>query len=904
MKKILAAILFFTAAVVARAQISVEVPSAVALDEQFNLTFVVEGTKPSSFDWQCPQDFQLVWGPQVGSSSSISIVNGKTNKSTQTSYTYVLMPRKEGTFQLPAATAKVGNKTLTSSVKTIKVAKSGAASASSTPTQQNAYSVSGEDLFMRLEVSRTKVVLGEPFTASIRLYQRVNIAGYEDFRLPSFDGFWSQVVASPQEIQFQRETIGDAIYNAATIRSYTLIPQQSGDLVIDPSELVCVLRVRNRSAASSIFDSFFQDDYSTIRKRVSTKPVTIHVSALPQPQPASFCGGVGKFSIKTMVTRDSLATHDAASLVVTVSGKGNLALIQAPKVNFPPDFEVYDVKSTDKDGSRVFEYPFIPRHYGDFVIPAVEFSYYDTASGRYETVSGEPIPVKVSRSEGDLQPSGGPSQLFSGVAGRDVRNLGTDIRYIATGNPGLTKAGAFFVCSTPFFIILAVLVLGVLALWVGLRKMAARRADVAGERKRGASKMARGRLARAGAFLKDNLYTAFYEELHRALLGFVADKFGIEASGQDKETISEKLLAAGIPDSDVKEFIGLLDACEFARYAPDAGFEAMDAHYKSALELISAIDESMKKRKHAGRGAAALAALLLMVPFAANAQTPDQVGGDTGSVIPDLIGGDTGSVIPDLIGGDTGSVIPNLVGGDTGSVIPDADRESLWQAGVDAYSRGEWSEARSAWEAVLAEGQESAALLTNIGSAYFKEGDLAHSILYFEKALKVDPSYDDAKYNLEFAQTFLKDRIESVPEFFVKGWIRSLRCSLSSNAWAIIFLVFLAIGLALLLLFLLGRSSAARKTGFFTGLAALLLAVLCLGFSLRLRSEYSAKDSAIVVSPVTVARSAPDNNSGTDLFILHEGTKVKVLDSVGSWDNIELSDGRQGWIFTNELEII
>ncbi|MBO4610676.1 MAG: BatD family protein [Bacteroidales bacterium] len=867
MKKIIAVILSLLAAAAAFAQISVQVPSAVALDEQFNLTFVVEGTKPSSFDWQCPSDFQLVWGPQTGSSSSISIVNGKTTRSTQTSYTYVLMPRKEGTFQLPAAVAKIGSKTVSSSSPSVKVVKSGAASASSNPNQQNAYSISGEDLFMRLEVSKQNVVLGEPFTASIRLYQRVNIIGYEDFRVPSFDGFWSQVAAAPSEIQFKRETLGDAIYNVATIRSYTLIPQQSGEVVIDPAELVCVLRVRNRSTAGSILDSFFQDDYSSIRKRVATKPTTIHVSALPQPQPESFCGGVGKFALKTMVARDSLATHDASSLVVTVTGKGNLALIQAPKVKFPPDFEAYDVKASDKDGAKVFEYPFIPRHYGDFVIPPVEFSYYDISAGKYVTVSGEPIPIKVSRSESDLQPSAG-AQVFSGVAGRDVRNLGTDIRYIFTGNPGLRKSGAFFVCSTPFYVLVALLIMAAVGLWLGLRKMAARRADIAGERKRTASKMARGRLARAGAFLNDNLYTAFYEELHKALLGFVADKFGIEASGQDKETISARLGAAGVPQADVDEFIGLLDACEFARYAPDAGFEAMDAHYKSALEVISAIDESMKKKRF-GRGAAALAALLLMLPFAANGQS---------------------SVISSIDG-----VISSEV---------EKSPASLWQSGVDAYAAGDWAAARESWTAILESGQESAPLLTNIGAACFKEGDLAHAILYFEKALKADPSYADAKYNLEFAQTFLKDRIESVPEFFIAGWIRALRCGLASNVWAVIFLVLFALALGLLLLFLLGGTTAARKTGFFAGLVALLLSLVCLGFSLRLRADYRANTSAIVVSPVSVARSAPDNNSGTDLFILHEGTKVRVLDSVGSWDNIELADGRQGWILTKEIEII
>lgn len=860
------------ASVGALAQISVRVPSAVAVDEQFNLVFTVEGTKPSSFEWECPSDFKLVWGPQKGSSSSVSIVNGKRTSTSETSYTYILMPVKEGSFQIPAATAKIGGKTVTSKPVTVTVAKSGSSSASSTPSQQNAYNVSSEDLFMRLDVSRRSVVVGQPITATIKLYQRVNIAGFEDIRFPSFDGFWNQVTESPNEVSFRRETLGDQIYEVATLRGYTLIPQQSGDLVIDPAEMVCVLRIRNRNASTgSIFDSFFQDDYSTIRKRVSTKATTIHVSPLPQPQPASFCGGVGRFSIKTAVSKDSLATHDAASLTVTVTGKGNLALVQAPKVNFPPDFETYDVKTSDSGGAKVFEYPFIPRHYGEFVIPPVEFSYYDIDSGQYVTVSGEPIPVRVTRSEGDIQTGGNMSQSFTGVAGRDVRDLGTDVRYIATGDPALRPSGGFFVMSGAFVAILAVLLIAALALYLALRKAAALRADVAGARVRTASKMARSRLARAGAFLKDNLYTAFYEELHKALLGFVADKLGIEAAEQDKDTISERLVQAGVSADVAKEFTDLLDACEFARYSPDAGHEAMDAHYTAALEVVSTIDASMKK-KHSGRGAAALLALLLVLP-SAFAQTPDQVGGD-------------GSVIS---GSD--------------AVMPDGDRAS-WSAGIASYADGDWAAARQAWTSIVEAGQESAPLWTNLGSACFKEGDLAHAILCYEKALKCDPSYADARYDLEFARTFLKDRIETVPEFFVAGWIRSLRGALGSDTWAVLALIFFALLMAMLLLFLLGHSPAARKSGFFTGLAALLLSVMCLSFSLRLRSDYRAGDGAIVVAPVSVVRSAPAENSGTDLFILHEGTKVRLLDSVGSWRNIELSDGRQGWITEKEIEII
>ena len=869
----------FAWALSALAQISVQVPSVVALDEQFNLVFVIEGGKPSSFDWQCPPEFKLVWGPQTGSSTSISIVNGKRTTSSQTSYTYILMPTAEGTFTLPAATAKVGGKSVSSRQPSVKVAKSGAASASSVPSQQNAYSVSGEDLFMRLEVSKRSVVVGEPFKAAVKLYQRVNIAGYEDFRLPSFDGFWNQVDDAPGEVEFHRETVGEEIYNVATIRSYTLIPQQSGELVIDPAELVCIIRVRNRNSAGSLLDNFFRDDYSTIRKRIATKRTAIHVSALPQPQPESFCGGVGKFSVRSIVTKDSLATHDASSLVVTVSGKGNLALIQAPKVVFPPDFEAYDVKASDKDGARVFEYPFIPRHYGDFVIPPVEFSYYDTSSGGYVTVKGEPLKVKVERSSSDGLAAGPSSQSFTGVAGADIRNLGTDIRYIATGESRLARSGSFFVGSPLFLAIVVLLVVLAVALWLALRGLAARRADVSGERRRSASKMARTRLARSGAFLKDNLYTAFYEELHKALLGFVADKFGLEASEQDRDSISAALLSAGVSEVDTDEFLSLLDACDYARYAPDAGHEAMDAHYKSALEVISAIDDSMSHNKRSGgksgRGTAAILATVLML-------------------LPALSGLGDAAASPSAVSDVAAS--PSAVSG--------SDRESLWRSGVDAYAAGDWAEARSLWQAIVDGGYESAPLYTNLGSACFKQGDLAHAILFYEKALKIDPAYDDARYDLDYARTFLKDRTESVPEFFVVGWIRSLRQSLASNVWAVIFIGLLALALGLTLLFLLGRTSAARKAGFFAGLAALLLSLVCLGFSLRLRAEYSARSSAIVVTPVTVVRSAPDNNSGTDLFVLHEGTKVKILDSVGSWTNVALSDGRQGWILDKEIEII
>ena len=168
--------------------------------------------------------------------------------------------------------------------------------------------------------------------------------------------------------------------------------------MIDPTELVCVINVRiDRPSTGSIFEEFFQDDYQSIRKRVTTDPVTVHVSRLPDGAPASFGGGVGRFSMSASLSRDELSVHDAASLELRVTGSGNLALLNAPEVNFPPDFEVYDVKTSDIPGGKLFEYPFIPRSHGDFTIEPVEYSYFDISSRRYVTLRSDPLSVKVVR---------------------------------------------------------------------------------------------------------------------------------------------------------------------------------------------------------------------------------------------------------------------------------------------------------------------------------------------------------------------------------------------------------------------------------------------------------------------------------------------------------------------------
>ena len=364
---------------------------------------------------------------------------------------------------------------------------------------------------MRFTFSRKSAVVGEPIEATLKLYQRVNIAGFEDARFPAFNGFWSQEVEAPTNIEFQRENVDGNIYYSAVLRKYVLIPQQAGSITIDPAELVCVVNVRVApTGGASIFDSFFEDQ-RTIRKRVMTDPYTINVSPLPAGAPATFGGGVGKFSISASLSKDSLMTHEAASLVITVKGKGNISLLEAPEVSFPPDMEVYDTKvseRTDKgtggtSGSKIYEYPFIPRSHGDFEIPAIRYSYYDINAGRYVTLSTQPVRYHVDKGKDD--PAAQPGTAVQGVNRSGVKSLNEDIRFITTKMPSMSSKGRFFVLSTGYWMLLAGLALLAFILWLAFRKMAARRADVAGTRTRKASKMAVRRLRQAGEFLKQNL---------------------------------------------------------------------------------------------------------------------------------------------------------------------------------------------------------------------------------------------------------------------------------------------------------------------------------------------------------------------------------------------------------------
>lgn len=603
-KKFLITVLSLFAFISAGAQeysLSVSAPTVVAVDEVFRVVFTASG-KVKTYNFPTFSDFQILAGPSSSTMSSTTFINGKREQTFEESYTFVLQPKAEGKFTIPAASVEIKGKNYTSRPFTIEVVKqqntagqtsgttSSSSASSSTKGSQN---LGDKDIMLKLHLSKSSVVRGEPIVATLKLYTRVGVGGFEDVKFPTFNGFWSQEIDTPTNIEFARETIDGEIYDAALIRRYMLIPQQAGNLTIEPAELVCLVQVRTSSPSRSIFDSFFDSGYETLRKRLQTPKLGVKVAQLPAGAPASFTGGVGDFKIEAKLSRESLKAHEAASLVVTISGTGNINLIDAPSLTLPPDFESYDIKRSEKisvgasgnSGTKIFEYPFIPRSSGNFEIAPIEFTYYNLSQGRYVTVSTAPLRLEVERGDETgavVAPSGTNKQI--------VKSLGEDVRFISTDSSNLKVNKNPLILSIWFYSGVGAIILICILLCIILDKTIERKRDIVGTKNRKAKKMAKARLKKADLFLKQNLYSAFYEELHKAIQGYISDKLIIPQADLNRENISHALMEKKISEEVIKQLFDLLEACEYARYAPATGHTAMESHYNDAVKVISSIE--------------------------------------------------------------------------------------------------------------------------------------------------------------------------------------------------------------------------------------------------------------------------------------------------------------------------
>lgn len=590
-------------------QFTASAPNAVVKGEQFRVSYTVTTQKVKDFRAPSFEGFEVLMGPSSSRSSSTSIVNGEVTSTSTITYTYILMGVKEGEYSIPGASIVAdGDSKISNSLK-VKVlppdrttgngqqAGRGQGRVSSTSSTGQ---ISSNDLFITATVNKTNAYEQEAILLTYKVYFTVSLRELE-IKMPDLKGFLTQ------EVELQRgqptlEHYQGRNYNTIVWSQYVLFPQQAGKLEIPSIDFDATVAVRTQRSMDP-FDMFFNGGtgYVDVRKTISTPKLTVNVSPLPTGKPASFSGGVGDFSIKSSISTTELKANEAVTLKLEISGTGNMKLINTPEVDFPQDFETYDPKVENKfsltrnglSGKKFVEYLAIPRHAGTFTIPSVEFSYFDLKSQSYKTLTTESYELNVAKGEG-----GSSEQLISNYSNKeDVKLIGQDIRYIKMGNVALYSKGSGLFGTWQYYLCYIVPLLILVIAVIIYRKHAIENANVSRVRTKNANKVAVKRLRLASKLMTENKQEAFYEEILKASWGYISDKMNIPVAQLSKDNVEQELMNRHVDKGLTDDFIKILNECEFARYAPTSVAGGMEQVYTSAIEVISKMENSIKRNK-------------------------------------------------------------------------------------------------------------------------------------------------------------------------------------------------------------------------------------------------------------------------------------------------------------------
>lgn len=585
-------------------------PKQVIVGRPFQLTYSVN---QRSRDLRAPEftDFDVLSGPYTSTSSSTSFVNGKRTSSFEQTYTYMLMARKAGTFTIGPATIKVDGENVQSNGVRIEVlpedqqpaqssqpsAAGNQQSAGQSSQSSQSGSVSSENLFVRTIASKTRVHEQEALMVTYKLYfANVDVAQLtNNTKLPEFTGFLKQELEQG-EIQTELEHYNGRNYQTAVLYRTILYPQHSGEIKIDPANFEAVLRVQVQQRPRSIFDDFF-GSYTNVTRMLTAPGVTIHVAALPSGKPAGFSGGVGRFTLTPSISQTEVQTNDAVTIKLDISGSGNMKLLKTPAIDWPEGFEPYDPKVTNDfrtttsgvSGTKSIEYLAIPRSAGEYTIPAVKFSYFDIDEKAYKTLSTPEYTILVKRGAGSANDKVEEGAVISYTQKEDIKQLGSDIRYIDTKAPnGKTEHR---VQNTDWIWLWYVVPLIIaMILLIILRKQIKEAADINRMRYKRANKVAQKRLKAAAAALKANDKDTFYAAIESAAWTYLSDRLSIPTADLNKENIASILRQKGVSEALIKDVMSVLSTAEFARYAPTTD-HAMDDLYRDTTNLINNLED-------------------------------------------------------------------------------------------------------------------------------------------------------------------------------------------------------------------------------------------------------------------------------------------------------------------------
>lgn len=839
-------------------------PSHVSVGEQFRLTYTINTQDVDNFRaGNFPDAFEVLMGPSTSRQSSFQMVNGHTTSSSSITFTYIVCANKNGTFTIPPAQIRCDGKVVKSNSVKINVSGrqqaqrgGGGGGYDDEPQMRPSGShISGSDLFIKVSANKQRVHEQEPILLTYKVYTLVQLTRL-DGKMPDLKGFHTQEVQLPQQKSFKVETYNGRPYRTVTWSQYVMFPQMTGKLEIPSITFDGTVVMQNRDIDP--FEAFFNggSGYVEMKKKIKAPGITIQVDPLPN-RPADFSGGVGKFNISAQLTPASIKTNDAVTLRVIVSGVGNLKLIKEPVVVFPKDFDRYDAKVTDKtkltangvEGSMIYDFIAVPRNAGKYEIPPVKFVYYDTSTNKYATIESKGFTLNVAQ--------GAKGGGVSDFTGQDVDLLNKDIRHIKTTPEELHGVNEFFFGSTSYWVTLALLAIAFISLFVIFRQRAIDNANIGKMRGKKANKVATKRLRVANKLMTAGRSSEFYDEVLRALWGYVGDKLNMPVERLSRDNISQRLSEREVSEANVNLFISALDECEFERYAPGDAKGNMNKTFNAAMTAIENIEDTMKKRKKVKTAGLGLLLLVISIaiPSAAQAQK---------------------------------------------SAAPVHVTKAM---GDSAYVRQQYQQAIADYEALLKKGV-SADVYYNLGNAYYRTDNITRAVINYERALLLSPGDPDIRVNLQLARSKTIDKITPESEMFFVTWYRSLVNIMSVDGWATMSLVSLAIAIILALCYLFSGRVWMQKTGFFGAFAMIVIFGLSNLFAWQQKDQLVNRTGAIVISPAAAVKSTPANG-GTDLFIIHEGTKVEITDSsMKEWKEVRIADGKEGWIKASMIEMI
>lgn len=836
--------------------ISVSAPSKVSAGENFRLSFTINTDDVDDFRaGSIPSGLEVIAGPYTSQQSSYQIVNGHTSRSSSITFTYTLYADKPGTYTVSGAKARVGGKTIASHHVIIKV---GAGSRhgngapqmheDAEPRMSSSGKISANDLFVKVSASKRRVCEQEPVLLTYKVYTLVDLTSL-DGKMPDLKGFHTQEVPLPQQKSFHLEKVNGKNYRCVTWSQYVMFPQMTGKLSIPSITFKGIVVQRNNSVDP--FEAFFNggSGYVEVKRNIVAPGIDIQVDPLPK-RPVDFSGGVGHFTISAQLNHKTVKEGEPLTLRVVVGGIGNLKLIKQPVVDFPKDFDRYDPKVSDKtkltangiEGNMIYDYLVVPRNRGDYTIPAVSLTYYDTSTNSYKTIKTQPLQVKIEKGDGNK------------TTVDDFSDQPKDIKPIKTSDEDVVGVYTSFVGSGSYWLWLVLPFVVFVAVLVVFRKRALDSANIVASKQKRATKVATKRLKTAYRLMKAGRSGEFYDEVLRALWGYVGDRMNMPVESLSRENVVEAFEARNVQKETTEKFVHALNECEFERYSPGDPAGNMNKTYESAMIAIMDIENTIKTAKK--KVAAPVLLALITLLFAAT----------------------------------TATAAPAKVA----ITKVDADKE---------YAKGNYLQASKDYSDLLKVG-ESVELYYNLGNCYYRLGNIIKSIIAYEKAHRLSPSDRDVTFNLEFVREKTIDKIERQEKNFFSAGYTMLQNLMDMDAWARLSIVAFFACLGMAMLFLLGRDEWMRKLGFYVALLSVFVFVFSTLFAWQQKHNFDARDRAVVVAPSASVKLTPSDSSA-DAVVVHEGTAVQIVDrTMSDWYSVKLDDGKEGWLKRNSLEII